>query len=127
VLYQEWLKLSSDPEKDAYNYSFEEWLEIECTTVEIHELEEYDENDYSQKYKVYTDSEADDEWDVQLENYIEECILPELPTQYWSYFDNEGWKKDARYDGRGHSLSQFDGSENEQTVNGTTYYLYRIN
>lgn len=30
-------------------------------------------------------------------------------------------------DGRGHFMSSYDGCENEETVNGTTYYIYRIN
>ena len=30
-------------------------------------------------------------------------------------------------DGRGHFMSSYDGNENEETVNGTTYYIYRIN
>jgi hypothetical protein len=30
-------------------------------------------------------------------------------------------------DGRGHALSLYDGQENEQYINGETYYIYRIN
>lgn len=30
-------------------------------------------------------------------------------------------------DGRGHSLSSYDGSENEQEHDGETFYIYRIN
>lgn len=30
-------------------------------------------------------------------------------------------------DGRGHFMSSYDGAENEETVNGITYYIYRIN
>jgi len=30
-------------------------------------------------------------------------------------------------DGRGHFMSSYDGNENEETVNGITYYIYRIN
>lgn len=36
--------------------------------------------------------------------------------------------EDAIYtDGRGHFLSSYDGEENEAEINGTTYYIYRIN
>jgi hypothetical protein len=28
-------------------------------------------------------------------------------------------------DGRGHFLSQYDGNENEEEINGTTYYIYK--
>ena len=30
-------------------------------------------------------------------------------------------------DGRGHFLSSYDGEENEEDINGTTYYIYREN
>jgi len=30
-------------------------------------------------------------------------------------------------DGRGHFMSSYDGNENEEEVNGTTFYIYRIN
>ena len=78
-------------------------------------------------YEVLTDSEADDRWDEELDLYIEECILPELPDFASQYFDREAWKRDARIDGRGHAISRYDGEENEQTINGETYYIYRKN
>lgn len=43
------------------------------------------------------------------------------------YFDDEKWKQDARYDGRGHSLSHYDGEENYEEVDRETYYIYRQN
>lgn len=76
-------------------------------------------------YLVCTDDEADERWEEQLDNYIEECIMPEIPEPYRYYFDEELWKKDARYDGRGHSLSFYDGEENDQEFNGTYYYIYK--
>ena len=79
------------------------------------------------KYYVYTDSEADDAWEEALDNYIDEVILPEIPEAYQNYFDEESWKQDARYNGRGHILAGYDGDENEVEVNGTTYYIYRQN
>lgn len=81
----------------------------------------------SQEYLVVTDSEADELWDESLDNYIDECITPELPEAYRYYFDDEAWKRDARMDGRGHSLSIYDGDENEQTIDNDTYYIYRTN
>lgn len=80
-----------------------------------------------EEYLVMTDGEADHMWDEYLESFIDEVILPEMPEHLQNYFDNEAWKRDARMDGRGHSLASYDGAENEQEVEGTTYYLYRIN
>ena len=84
--------------------------------------------EYGKKeYLVVTDSEADDLWEEDLDNYIEECVLCELPERYQMYFDNEAFKRDCRYDGRAHSLARYDGNEYEERVNGTTYYIYRQN
>lgn len=91
---------------------------------------DYDQNRFEigeQEYLVLTDSEADEAWEESLDNYIDECILPELAEPYRQYFDSEGWKEDASMDGRGHSLNHYDGSEYDQTVNGTDYYIYRTN
>lgn len=89
------------------------------------EVEPYEE--YLNDYLVLTDDEAEDRWDESMDIYIDECILPELPKHLHYYFDSEKWKKDARFDGRGHSLASYDGEEHEEEVNGTTYYIYRIN
>ena len=74
------------------------------------------------EYAIGTDEECDDAWDKYLDNYIECCVLPELPESFRNYFDNELFKRDCQYDGRGHSLSPYDGNELEIG----DYYLYRI-
>jgi len=89
---------------------------------------DYD-NAYSygnKEYLVLTDSEADEKEDEQLNNYLEECIYPELPENLRYYFDDEAWKRDARMDGRGHIISTYDGTEYEEKVNDTWYYIYRV-
>jgi hypothetical protein len=123
--YEKWQAyLSSLEDGDPDNeLSFDTWLEQDDNGTEV-DVEEYDE--YGD-WKVYTDDEADDAWDESLDQYVEECILPDLPVNMRYYFDTEKWKDDARIDGRGHSLSGYDGCEEEQVVNGTTYYLYRQN
>jgi len=74
-------------------------------------------------YLVCTDEEADELWDEDLENYIDDCL--EIPENVKPYFDKEKWKEDARQDGRGHSLGRYDGCEEEELVNGTYYYIYK--
>ena len=83
--------------------------------------------DYSgTSYLVCTNEEADDLWDKELDYYLEECVLSEIKDKSLKmYFDENAWKKDAKQDGRGHSLNRYDGSEDEEDVNGTTYYIYR--
>jgi len=89
----------------------------------LSEVEDFDNDDYL----VLTDDEADDAWEDALDSYLEDCIYPELSGNLKRYFDDDKWKQDARYDGRGHALSSYDGCENEENVNGTIYYIYRIN
>ena len=65
-----------------------------------------------------------------LDSYIEECITPEIDKlevgnlSAYIKFDEEMWKRDARMDGRGHSLSSYDG--NEEELDGG-FYAFRIN
>jgi hypothetical protein len=84
------------------------------------------------EYLVLTDDEADRACDEQLDQYIDDCILPEIPEAYRTYFDREAWKRDAKLsDGRGHTLSSYDGEEHEERVltnDGPVYfYIYRVN
>jgi hypothetical protein len=84
----------------------------------------------SKEYAVATDEEADEAWDQSLDSYIEECITPEIDKlevgnlSAYIKFDEEMWKRDARMDGRGHSLSSYDG--NEEELEGD-FYAFRIN
>ena len=102
--------------------------------LDIEEIEEIEEVSYSDyafeaeggEYLVVTDSEADQLWEESLNSYLEECIYPELPQNMIIYFDDEAWKRDARIDGRGHSLSSYDGVEDWEDVNGETFFIYRV-
>ena len=79
------------------------------------------------EYMVCDESEADQKWEESLDSYLEECIYPDLDEALKSYFDDEAWKRDAKYDGRGHSLSSYDGNENEIQIDGEWFYIYRMN
>ena len=74
---------------------------------------------------VVTESERDERWDENLESYIDDCILPELPEISQQYFDSEKWKRDARFDGAGHCLSHYDGVEHEYKFGDHWIYIYR--
>lgn len=76
-------------------------------------------------YRVYTDREANDALDEALDEYCEEHILSQIPSSLHQYFDDEEWKDDNSYD-RGSYLGQSDGDEHEETINGNTYYIYKI-
>lgn len=113
---------------------------LECGPDELTEERHthYDLTVYSygrEEYAVGTDEEADEAWDQSLDNYIEECILPEVDKltegngNLGAYikFDEEMWKCDAKMDGRGHSLSSYDGNEEEVEVDGVLYSIFRVN
>ncbi len=77
------------------------------------------------EYLICDDEEADKAQDEDFDNYLDDCVLPELPENARRYFDTEQWKEDAKHDGRGHSLARYDGHEHEEIVGETYYYLYR--
>lgn len=81
------------------------------------------------EYRVMTDDEANEAWEESLDSYIDDCLLPEVKDETIKrYFNREAWKRDARHDGRGHSLSSYDGEENEVRLDDGTYlYIYRHN
>ena len=118
------------------------------------EVEEY-EDDYNNDYIVLTDDEADEKakeyireslWAFNASFIAYQVDLDEEVIQ--AIHDNgkcEG-NNDTIYnlikkcgsiddfveeaissDGRRHFMSSYDGEENEEEVNGTTYFIYRIN
>lgn len=91
--------------------------ELDCAPSELSE-ERYDHYGLTvfsyagEEYAVGTDCEADEAWDRALDSYIDDCLLPEIKDETLrNYFDANAWKRDARFDGRGHSLSSYDGCE----------------
>lgn len=94
---------------------------MEHTGDNWYDCEKYlDKNDYL----VLTDDEADEKTEEYLENYLEDIILPELNPTAQQYFDEKEWIEDNSSD-RGSCLSSRDGCEYCETINGTTYYIYR--
>lgn len=116
------------------------------------EIEEHDPKDYNNDYLVLTDSEADE----KAKEYILDTVWAFTPSFLSSETeidievfeaiqgndrcesnndailsmikDKDSFVEEAiRCDGRGHFISHYDGNENEETVNETTYYIYRQN
>lgn len=79
----------------------------------------------SKWWLVMTDSEAEAAWEERLRSYIDDAL--EIPDSVRPYFDEEKWIADAKVDGRGYTLSSYDGEENNEVVDDTTYYIYRQN
>ena len=76
------------------------------------------------RYLVLTDDEADAKLDETLENYLEDCILCNIDQNYHQYFDRDAWKFDNDSNRAGW-LDRDSGTEEEETVNGTTYFIYK--
>ena len=95
---------------------------MEHTGDEYSECETYISLD---NYRVYTDRQANDALDEALDEYCEEHILSQIPSSLHQYFDYEEWKDDNSSD-RGSYLGKSDGNEHEETINRTTYYIYKI-
>ena len=116
---------------DEDNKPFLNWLQENATLLEDEiQQSSYDENLFeygSEEYLVVTDEEADELWEQELDNYLEECIYPELTGNLANYFDDEAWKRDAKRDGRGLSLDRYSGHENYRNVQDETFYIYRQN
>ena len=74
-------------------------------------------------YKVFTDDEAQKEFDASVESSVDD-VIAELPDHLQRYFDREEYIYD-NFNDRGAQLNYYDGCEYEETVNGTTYYIYK--
>ena len=82
----------------------------------------------SREYFVLDDYDADKKFNQYMDDYIDDCVLSEIPENYRKYFDDKAFKKDVLdSNGRGSTLATYDGEELEKMVNGTFYYIYRTN
>jgi hypothetical protein len=94
---------------------------LECCPSTIEEVSDNNYTGQGKEFLVLTDGEADDLQDEYFENYIDDCL--DIPEKMVNYFDREAWKRDAKADGRGRSLSSYDGEENYQGE----FFIYRVN
>ena len=74
-------------------------------------------------YKVFTDDEAEKEFEESVENSADDAMC-EIPEHLQQYFDRDGYISD-NFNDRGAQLNYYNGIEYEETVNGTTYYIYK--
>lgn len=81
----------------------------------------YKSDDAPGEYLVVTDEEADTLWEESLDSYIDDCLL-----SFNTSIATPGSTAPC-FDGRGHSLSSYDGEEHEEKIDGVWYYIYRVN
>lgn len=141
---QQWFEKMDKP---FNNDDFEEWCNENCLLVE----EDYTEID--DDYLVYTDEEADEKaeiyisetvWAFNAEFIVDHSKLPYEAVEMVQAFqkkyedanktilalinDFDEFVSDAiSADGRGHFMNSYDGHEHEVNIDGTYYYVYRMN
>lgn len=89
---------------------------VECS-FDYHGLTLFDVG--SSEYAIGDDDEVEDAVDSALENYLDECV----EGADGPYFDREAWKRDARVDGAGYTLSRYDGNE----IDAGEFRIFRVN
>lgn len=74
------------------------------------------------EYYVLTNEEADKLAEEIVDNYIEECVLPEIPERYRNLINSKPLVEEATRK-RGEWLASYDSREEEHG----DFYIYRIN
>lgn len=74
-------------------------------------------------YKVLDGTEAQKAFDDSIESAIHN-ILYEIPKHLRQYFDKNSYITN-NYNNKKTQLNYYDGCEYEESVNGTTYYIYK--
>lgn len=82
-------------------------------------------NVFGTDYICGLDNDVDEIFEESIKNYIDDCVLPEIPKLYHRYFNEEDFIADCKKDGRGHTLNRYDGCEDSEDVDGKIYYIYQ--
>lgn len=73
---------------------------------------------------VLTDDEADERC-IQYAEEVLDSLFYDMDKSLRYYFDEDRYIEDYLESGRGTILSGSNGEEHEETINGTTYFIYR--
>jgi hypothetical protein len=107
--------------KDDEYYYGESYDEDE----DLEEVLEYKKNnnpdcDECDNYLVLDDVQAEQIFNQCVDNYIDDCVLSQIPDIYHQYFN---WNKFKDGFDRGGILAHYNGVEEQQSG----YYIYKIN
>ena len=80
----------------------------------------------SAEYAIIPEDDIDNAFKEYAEQYADDCILPTMPQETRRYFDMEAFIEDLQVDGYG-VMSSYDGNYEEITVDGKTWYVFRLN
>lgn len=124
----------SDVKKEEFDEWFEDLYDEACGDNTIK-----DNFSTGHTYLILTDEEANAEHFERCKEIVDDCYMPEVnkilhdkENRNWAFadcfsFDYEKYSEIvATHDGRGNTLSSYDGEEHEIMVDGEWFYLYRI-
>lgn len=97
------------------------------TRADIHETRWGELEVKGEDFKVLTDGEADELARESIENYIDDCVLLEMPENLQPYFDHDKFTKDVLMDGRGVQIANYDHEERVVRYKGQWLFIYRTN
>ena len=130
LIINNWIEFGEEKKLALWDYFGQnEYMieEIDCLEIDTDEV-----SVNGQSLLVLTDDEADRAYEKYLQNYIDECVLIDIPERYHSYFNEEKFIDDAKMEkGRG-DLADFDGYENGPfwKIKGYEFkeniYIYRM-
>ena len=113
---------------------FQQFCQDQGLDYEDYEAEEWDGivnfSNGSEEYSVMDESEAESAFKERLDDYIDECVLSQMPDHLRFYFDRDAFVRDVELgDGRGPTMATYDGHEHEYFPpnSNTAYYIYRTN
>ena len=113
-------------EKDIKTQALAKFLGCDVDDIETTETEHRYSTAEGEEYDVLTDTQADNIYSDRFDDFVDECIICDIPDHLRIYFDRELYKKDTLIsETRGHLLS-IDNGENEQNHNGETFYIYLV-
>ncbi len=92
--------------------------------TEIKEVSIYE---YGKEYLAFTEEEAENRFEEELDRYLDRNIFSVLPSHYHQYFDDERWKEDKRKGIDVESLDSYKKQEHYETIDGEGFYIYKIN
>ena len=114
--------------------AFQQFCQDQGLDYEDFEAEEWDNivnfSNGSEEYSVMDESQAETSCYERMDDYIDECVLSQIPDNLRFYFDSETFKRDVELsDGRGSTMAPYDGHEHEYFApnSNTAYYIYRTN
>lgn len=100
------------------------------TDIELSDIEEISDSEFcvdGETWRIMSEPDYQVYSNELINDYIDECVLPEIPDYLQSYFDTEKFIRDIDYAGdRDGLVAIYDGAVHEAKINDEYYKLWRI-